>query len=210
MKNITDYNYILWDFDGVIMNSMHIRDKGFQIVLNNYPTEQVTLLLKYHKKNGGLSRYDKFRYFFEEIRQEPVNDDIIKVLADEFSKIMLNNLLDSTLLINDSLQFIKKYHTKYNMHIVSGSDEKELKYICNTLRISEYFLTINGSPTPKNKLVKNLIRQQKINKSITCLIGDSKNDFEAAEINGIDFFGYNSTLIKELGVGYINSFQNKL
>jgi phosphoglycolate phosphatase-like HAD superfamily hydrolase len=210
MKRITDYNYILWDFDGVIMDSMPIRDKGFEIVLNNFPTEQVDLLLEYHKKNGGLSRYHKFRYFYEEIRKESVTEDKINVLSDEFSKIMLNNLLDSSLLINDSIQFIQKYHSKFKMHIVSGSDEKELKYICNTLNISHYFLSINGSPTQKKQLVANLLKQNNLNKSLTCLIGDSKNDYEAAKINGIDFFGYNSSTLKKLGVGYINSFKNKL
>ena len=96
------------------------------------------------------------------------------------------------------------------MHVVSGSDEKELNYICNTLNLSQYFISIHGSPTPKKELVTNLLEQNNANKSLTCLIGDSKNDFEAAEVNGIDFFGYNSSTLKELGVGYINSFHNKL
>ncbi len=80
----SNYKTILWDFDGVIMDSMPVRDKGFEIVLKNYPQEQVALLMEYHRNNGGLSRYNKFRYFFEEILKETITESEIKVFAEEF------------------------------------------------------------------------------------------------------------------------------
>lgn len=55
---------IFWDFDGVIMDSMKVRDEGFKIVLKDYPSDQVEKLMEFHRNNGGLSRYVKFRYFF--------------------------------------------------------------------------------------------------------------------------------------------------
>ena len=61
MKNI------LWDFDGVILSSMHIRDWGFREIFKTFKKEDVQKLLDYHNLNGGLSRYVKIRYFYEEI-----------------------------------------------------------------------------------------------------------------------------------------------
>ncbi|QOG04120.1 HAD family hydrolase [Flavobacterium sp. MDT1-60] len=203
-----NYKIILWDFDGVIMDSMPVRDKGFEIVLKNYPKDQVSLLMEYHRSNGGLSRYNKFRYFFEEIRKESVNDSDIKLLAEEFSVVMLENLLDSSLLIQDSLNFIKENYLKYNMHIVSGSDGVELRYICETLGLSKYFISINGSPTPKNQLVMNLLIENKYKNEQTCLIGDSFNDLEAATVNDIVFYGYNNELLLAKSKRYIQTFSN--
>ena len=80
---------IFWDFDGVILNSNAIRDIGFEIVLKDFPEDQVNLLLKYHRANGGLSRYVKFRYFFEEIRNENITDEEIGELSENFSKIII-------------------------------------------------------------------------------------------------------------------------
>lgn len=197
---------ILWDFDGVIMDSMPIRDIGFEIVLKGYPKEQVSLLMEYHRSNGGLSRYNKFRYFFEEIRKESITDGEIKVLADEFSVVMLENLLDSNLLIDDSLKFIIDNYSKFNMHIVSGSDGNELRYICEALGLSKYFISIHGSPTPKKELVKQVIISNNYNKPEMCLIGDSFNDFEAAEANNILFYGYNNKKLLNHSVRYIQSF----
>ena len=35
------YKIILWDFDGVIMDSNAVRDIGFEKVLDNYPKESI-------------------------------------------------------------------------------------------------------------------------------------------------------------------------
>lgn len=202
------FKTILWDFDGVIMDSMAVRDKGFEIVLQDYPQEQVSLLMDYHRKNGGLSRYNKFRYFFEEIRKETVTDAEIAILAENFSAVMLENLLDSSLLIEDSLSFIKDNYLKYLMHIVSGSDGNELRYICEHLGLSNYFVSIHGSPCPKKQLVKELIEVNNYHKEDMVLIGDSVNDYDAAEFNSISFIGYNNVDLKIISSNYIDNLTN--
>src|SRR2546428_5884187 len=148
MKSLSQYKVILWDFDGVIMDSMPIRDKGFEEVLKEYPMEQVKALMLFHQQNGGLSRYVKFRYFFEEIRKESITEDRINELASSFSKIMLSLLIDEKLLIEDSVSFIRNNLKNFEMHIVSGSDGIELRQICEALHLTQYFRSINGSPTP--------------------------------------------------------------
>jgi HAD superfamily hydrolase (TIGR01549 family) len=190
MENIRN---ILWDFDGVILNSNAVRDKGFQIVLGKYPSNQVQLLLDYHRRNGGLSRYNKFRHFFEKIRGEEVTENKILDLSCKFSIIMLKELGDQKLLIEETLKFIEKNNTNYQMHIVSGSDQTELQKLCKVLGINSYFKSIHGSPTPKDKLVQNLILTNQYVQDECVLIGDSINDFEAAHSNGIKFCGYNTT-----------------
>src|SRR5690606_11967502 len=151
------YKVILWDFDGVIMDSMPVRELGFREVLKAYPKDQVEQLVTFHLQNGGLSRYVKFRYFFEEVRKENVLDEQINVLSQSFSDIMLSLLLNEKLLIQDTVEFIKNNHQRFRMHIVSGSDGRELKYICDQIGLSAYFHSIHGSPTPKKELVRNLL-----------------------------------------------------
>jgi phosphoglycolate phosphatase-like HAD superfamily hydrolase len=199
------FKIILWDFDGVIMDSMPIRGKGFEEVLNEYPSEQVAQLMQFHEQNGGLSRYVKFRYFFEKIRKESITEDQVLALAESFSKIMFQLLLDEKLLIADSVNFIKENYSHYEMHIVSGSDGKELRAICEGLKLAPYFKTINGSPTPKKELVAGLIDYNKYNREEIVLIGDSINDFDAAVENGISFVGYNNPALGNKS-GYINEF----
>ena len=206
MKELKDKNVILWDFDGVIMDSMPVRNKGFELVLKDYPEKEVAQLMNYHLKNGGLSRYVKFRYFFEEIRNEKVAEQKIKELASKFSIIMKKLLIDESLLITDSFSFIQKNYLNYKMHIVSGSDQTELRFLCNELGIAQYFLSIHGSPTAKKELVNQLLLKHDYTKDNCVLIGDSVNDYEAANINQIDFMGYNCLALQDKGRYYINSF----
>jgi phosphoglycolate phosphatase-like HAD superfamily hydrolase len=206
MISLENYKVILWDFDGVIMDSMPIRNEGFRLVLSEYPKEQVEELVKYHLTNGGLSRYNKFRYFFEVIRKESITEVEVRELASKFSTIMLKKLINEALLINDSINFIRKSVSSYRMHIVSGSDQNELRMICKELNLEQYFISIHGSPTPKNDLVKDLLKINDYNFSEVVLIGDSHNDLEAAKQNGIAFKGYNNPSL-DIKNQYIESFR---
>jgi len=203
---LSKYKVLLWDFDGVIMDSMPIRSKGFELVLAQYPKEQVDQLMAFHEANGGLSRYVKFRYFFEEIRKESITDEEVLALAGKFSEIMLSLLMDQNLLIQDSVSFIKNNWQNFEMHIVSGSDGKELRIINDSLDLSSFFKTINGSPTPKKQLVEDVLADNQYDKKDVILIGDSINDFDAASFNDISFAGYNNTELKIVSENYIEQF----
>lgn len=206
--NINQYDVILWDFDGVLMDSMPVRSLGFERVLKDYPKQQVEELKAFHNINGGLSRYVKFRYFFEQIRKESITEEQVLDLATQFSEVMMSLLVNPDLLIHDSLDFVKKNYNRVPMHIVSGSDGKELNEICKRLDIAKYFKSIHGSPIHKNQLVATLLEQNRYDKKSVVLIGDSINDFEAAQINGINFLGYNNIHLKSRTEQYILSFND--
>jgi HAD superfamily hydrolase (TIGR01549 family) len=189
---------ILWDFDGVILDSMKVRDWGFREIFKSFDNDKVEALLKYHTLNGGLSRYVKIRYFYEEILEKEITEKEVLEYANAFSVLMKKELINPSNLILESVQFIKDNYKKYHFHIVSGSDQEELRYLCKELDIYQYFLSIHGSPTPKKQLVKNVLETNQYLVSETCLIGDSINDYEAAKDNQIYFLAYNNVLIEQL------------
>jgi phosphoglycolate phosphatase-like HAD superfamily hydrolase len=202
-----NYKVLLWDFDGVIINSHSIREYGFREVLKEYDNYQVQKLIHFHNLNGGWSRYVKFRYFYEEILCEPLSDDRLQYLSSKFSSIMKEYLADSKLLITSSVIFINKMFVQgKKMHIVSGSDESELQELCYRLDIAKYFQSINGSPTPKIDLVSSIISKSEFSEPDFCLIGDSINDYDAARKNNIKFFGYNNPELLECD-NYIYEFK---
>ncbi|PIR44978.1 MAG: haloacid dehalogenase [Candidatus Vogelbacteria bacterium CG10_big_fil_rev_8_21_14_0_10_51_16] len=201
------YDCIIFDFDGVILDSMAVRDEGFKKVLENFGDDRISHLLKYHRENAGLSRYHKFRYFYEKILDESVTEEIINDLAERFSIIMKGILIDKNLLIQDSISFIKKYHERISLYIASGSDQEELRYLCQKLGIDKYFNKIYGSPTVKSDLIKKIIEENKHKAKKAVMIGDAYNDKDAAEVNGVIFWGYNNEDLRDDGVLYINSLK---
>jgi HAD superfamily hydrolase (TIGR01549 family) len=198
---------ILFDFDGVILDSMPIRDHGFKEIFKDFDDDLVNKLLEYHNQNGGLSRYVKIKYFYNKLLKQEISEEKIINYADKFSKIMRIELVDKRYLIAGTLKFIKESYRKYNLHIVSGSDEKELKYLCRELGIYSFFQSINGSPTHKNKLVEDVLVINKYMESETILIGDSINDYEAAKTNNLNFYGFNNDNLVGVSKKYIENYK---
>jgi phosphoglycolate phosphatase-like HAD superfamily hydrolase len=201
---------ILFDFDGVILDSMPIRGYGFKEIFKDFDNVLVNKLLDYHNQNGGLSRYVKIKYFYNKLLKQEISSEKIINYADKFSKIMKVELVDKRYLIVDTLKFIKKNYKKYNLHIVSGSDGKELQYLCQKLAIDDYFRSINGSPSHKNQLVEDVLRVNKYSIDETILIGDSINDYEAATVNGLDFYGFNNSELISVSSNYIKKYGDLL
>ncbi|MBE0491147.1 MAG: HAD family hydrolase [Sulfurospirillum sp.] len=199
---------ILWDFDGVILDSMPIRDYGFRKIFESYPEDLVEGFIRYHRLNGGLSRFHKIKYFYNHLLNKEISEKQIQDYAEQFTIIMKEQLTNEKYLIRDSVDFIKSNHKNYNFHIVSGSEHHELNYLCKNLDLADFFLSIKGSPTPKNNLVKNLLEKEQYKKEETILIGDSINDFDAANINGIEFYGYNNEMLREI-YKHIDNFKDK-
>ena len=92
--------------------------------------------------------------------------------------------------------------------MASGSEVSELKCVAEAQNLASYFKSFHGSPTPKPELVKNILESNGYLPSETILIGDSINDFRAAEDNGIGFCGYNRLSLKELGITYLYQFSD--
>ncbi len=196
---------ILWDFDGVIFDSMKIKCDGFKSLFNTCSDDVLQQIESYHYTHGGVSRFDKIRYFYEVILEQKISDEKVMLLADIFSKNIEAKLFDKNNLIEDSVDFIKKNYLKYHYHIVSGAEDKELNHLCEVLGLSGYFKSIDGSPTKKDILVKNVLRKYQYEKNKTILIGDAMTDYDAAMQNDIGFYGYNNKALNKFN--YIDSFR---
>ena len=197
---------IIFDFDGVILDSVPTKTEGFKKLFQEFPTELVDKLIEYHIQNGGISRYKKIKYFFNELINQDISEDEVLNYANMYSQITKKELTNQKYIIEDTVNFIKQNHKKYNMHIASGADENDLRYICENLDLSQYFLSINGSPKIKSDIVKTILEFNNYKNEETILIGDSLNDYEASSENDIEFYGYNNCDLKKFK--YIESFHN--
>jgi len=198
---------IFWDFDGVIFDSLKIKGDGFVELFKNYNKADVKAIEKYHYTNGGVSRFDKIKYFYNQILNEDVSKDKVIKLAKIFSVIIENKLFQKANLIKDSVLFIEKNYMDYNFHIVSGAEHNELNDLCKHFEIDKYFRSINGSPTKKDILVQKLFTNYHYNKYEVALIGDAMTDYCVAKKNEIKFYGYNNNKLKKFG-NYILKFEN--
>lgn len=201
-SSVTNGQALLWDFDGVILDSMSVRDDAFRDVLNEYEDVQVQDLLAWHRRNGGLSRYVKFRYFLTDILGLPCDEEVVQEWALGFSEYCKERLVDQSKLIAPTIALLESLNGRVPMHIVSGSDGRELRELCLALGVAKYFVSIEGSPTPKLDLVSGVVQRYGYDANLLWLIGDASNDKDAAEANGVRFIGFRNKLLKESGCCY--------
>lgn len=197
---------IIFDFDGVIVDSEHLRVEGFRKVLTAEPPELVEKLIEYHLANGGISRYEKFRYYLQELKGELVDENQVSRWAADFSGLMLESMADPSILIDETVTFIQKIASCVPLNIVSGSDEKELNALVDSLGLRDYFGAVRGSPRPKTKSLGDVIREFEYRSDQSIYIGDSMPDCDAARENGTIFWGFNNPSLREVSDRYVESF----
>ena len=188
------YQNIIFDFDGVLVESNEIRFNGFRKLFKSYPQDQVGRLVGYAKANGGVSRYKKIAYFFSEIRQEPISDLSIKKWADQYSNLVEQEIVEAQS-VKGSLEFLEKFVDHFDFAIVSGSDQTELRSICKKRKIDHFFKSILGSPIEKKENIAALLSDLNWQHKKSLYVGDSNNDLEAAKANNLAFLGRCSGLV---------------
>ena len=199
---------LIFDFDGVILDSNGVKINAFREIFSEDGTkEEIDEFIDYHLESGGISRFVKIAYFYENILLKPISEAEILEKAEKFGEIVLSSFANGSAIIEDTLAFIKSVHTKVPLHIASGGLESELKQICQDLHISQYFRSIHGSPTPKVLLINEILKANGYDPKRCVMFGDSIKDYEAASMNKIKFFGYNKESLRTVGEGYLDSFK---
>ena len=187
------FKNIIFDFDGVLVESNEIRINGFKELFAEFPNEATTRLIEFCRKNGGMPRYQKIRHFFNDILQKPIADNQVNDYAIKYSKLVYQSVVGAPY-VDGATDFLEKFKEEYRFAIVSGSDQNELRRICKERKIEPYFNEILGSPTDKTENIDNLLQSMNWLNQECIYIGDSYNDYKAASNQGIFFLGRNSNL----------------
>ena len=187
----TKWYFIIFDFDGVLVDSNEIRYTGFEVLFKDYPKHQVMELVNMLVRMVGSLDTKRFRLFFEKIRGELISNKEVLRFAQYYSDIVAKKVEEAPTILG-SIEYLEKYSRTYKCSIVSGSDQDELRQICKNRSISKYFCKILGFPVEKAVNIKRLIAREGWKASECLYIGDSINDYDAALANVIDFLGRDS------------------
>src|SRR5437867_1774060 len=82
---------IIFDFDGVILESAEIKTRAFAKLFEGFP-DQVRSIVAHHRENAGVSRYEKFRYIYEHFLKMPLSESTIEKLDQSFSQIVYDEI----------------------------------------------------------------------------------------------------------------------
>jgi HAD superfamily hydrolase (TIGR01549 family) len=178
---------IILDFDGVIVESADIKTEAFRKLFSNYP-EHVDEIVDYHKRNAGVSRYDKFSYIFEKILKQPLDKNRKAELGRRFSELVVEEI-KACPLVPGALEFLDKYSKRSKLFIASSTPEDELRHLVKSRGLQKYFNGIYGAPSKKSEITSRIIKEEKVGKREVLFVGDAAADFEEAKKAGVQFIG---------------------
>lgn len=185
--DIKKYKTIVFDCDGVILNSNLLKTEAYFSAAKNLGAsdEQAQALADCNVRLGGISRYHKFDWYLREVLHQPATQAAIQALLDEFSRELEVVLMECD--IAEGLPELRAATPQANWMVLSGADQQEIRDLFAKRDLAKYFDGgLFGSPDNKDAV----LAREKENGHLqfpALYIGDSKYDYEAAARAGLDF-----------------------
>lgn len=179
---------IVFDCDGVLLDSVSIKTETFCKLFEDLGPEAVDYVRSYHLEHGGVSRYAKFEHYFKKFHGRSVTEEESKALDQKFNQLALEQLL-TTPTLPGVKKFLSEHQDTWPLYVASGAPDYELKIILNKMGLDQHFKGIFGSPTPKAQLLADIVASEQVAPQRVLMIGDAGTDLAAAQSVGTKFLG---------------------
>jgi len=188
MKNL-DWQAIIFDFDGVVVESGKIKTQAFAELYRSHGEDIVAKVVQFHNQNGGMSRYHKFRHFQQHfLNKPPLTETEVKQLDILFSELVVEAVIAAEP-VPGALELIRQQAERIPLFVASGTPDSELKVIVERRGLAPYFKAVHGAPALKKTIIAEFLSAYELKPESVLMIGDAIADLEGAQANNTAFLG---------------------
>ena len=162
---------IVFDFDGVILNSHKVKTDAFYEIFKLYGKNVANETKKFHEKNIGKSRFLKFKFILKKILNKNITKSELANLDKNFD-IFVQKKIKTLVPSKYLLKFLKGQKNNNNLYISTGTPQNKIIEILKEKNLLSYFKKIYGSPSSK---ISHINEIKKSNKNVL-FIGDTLED----------------------------------
>jgi phosphoglycolate phosphatase-like HAD superfamily hydrolase len=177
---------VVFDFDGVILESADIKTDAFCELFSHLPPSLVAQVREHHLANLGISRFVKFDWIYENILSQPLAETERLELGDRFSSIALRKVLECPF-VPGAEAALAALHERYPMFVASGTPQSELDRVVDARELRRYFAEVWGSPREKHNILADIGSRHGFAPHQILFIGDGTSDQRAAVAAGTQF-----------------------
>lgn len=206
MINLNQYNSVIFDFDGVILDSNFVKKLAIgQAVEGVLSVEKAQEFVDYFVGLNGVPREVKIAKYVPQAQYEHV--------LNKYESIIEKELKSAQLIpgIVDTIQQLSKL--KKGMIVLSGGTQSEVEELLLERGLLHHFSAVLGGPKNKTENLATVALKRPV-----LYFGDSKVDYQVAMDNDFDFvFVYGASNIEDWQgqakqwqvSGVIENFENK-
>ena len=180
---------IVLDFDGVLVESVGIKDRAYEIIFGGYP--HFDEIIEYCHANNATIRFDKFRHVYQHILRQKYTEDIEKELSRKFSQLVVQKIIECPS-VPGALEFLDFFYKKVPMYLASINSHEELKRILEARNMAHYLKDVYTIPWLKEDALKDILKNENSDPDQVVFIGDSPEDYQSAQKAGVRFIGRSS------------------
>ena len=190
--NMLRFDAIIFDFDGVLADSVDVKTRAFAALYEPYGAEVVGKVVAWHLEHGGVTRHEKFRHFHQAFLGRTLTPSEETDLAARFSGLVEDAVIAAAW-VPGAREFLEHWHRRVPLFVASGTPQTELVRIIDRRQMKNYFSAIGGAPHSKAALIKEFISAHGLVPERALMIGDSRTDLDAAVAVGTCFLGISSS-----------------
>lgn len=176
---------IVFDFDGVILESAAIKGEGFTELFSDHPNH-LDQIRAHHLANLGVSRFRKFDWIYRTLFQKPLSTARRRELGEKYSNLVFKKTLECPM-VNGARELLERLAPLRPLYVASATPQEELEAIIHQRRLGDYFAEVHGSPPEKGELLTTILHSRSLTPDRVLMVGDGRSDLEAANQAGCRF-----------------------
>ncbi len=184
-------SYVCFDFDGVILDTLQLKEDGFVQAYHDIDTADTDLIRAFQRQAGGKPRDEKFHHFDKLFLARTPDEARLATLSQRLSDHIMAGIEDCPYIRGFSTFVATLRSLGLPLAIASAMPAHELHEIITLKGIAHHFTYAYGAPRPKVDQLKDIdaeFRQEK-NGAPGLYFGDTMSDYHAATGAGLNFIG---------------------
>ncbi|MGZ8270280.1 MAG: HAD family hydrolase [Methylophilus sp.] len=187
MLKIHKYKTIVFDCDGVVLNSNKTKVQAYYAVAKKMggTDAQAQALVDHHIAKGSFPRNGKIEYYLNHIVKQTITPELMQQYMHAFDEYLDTALMECE--VAPGLLELKSATPQARWMLLSGGDQAELRRVFPRRHLAGLFEAgVFGGPDQKEQV----LAREKLNGNIAMpalFVGDSKYDHQAASGAGLDF-----------------------
>ncbi|MDQ7834261.1 MAG: HAD hydrolase-like protein [Humidesulfovibrio sp.] len=179
---------LVFDFDGVLVDSTHIKAEAFAEVYRPLGLDTASLAQQHFLAHLGVSRRNKFKYCQTSLTGGPSDPTEIDRLCLQFSKLVVARVLAARE-IPGATDLLLRWHKRLPLYVNSATPDEELAEILHGRNLSQYFHAAYGSSRSKTENLAHILSEKMYDPERVIFFGDAISDWIAAKCCGVSFVG---------------------
>ena len=185
INKLQNAQLIIWDFDGVIKDSIAAKGIAFVETLKITDKQLAARVREDHMRSAGVTRQTKIEKYLTWL-DRPISQLTVKHYLSEFSKITIDKVCESDW-VPGVREYIRNNYLRQKFVVASSTPQVELQHIMERLKLDFYFEKIHGYPKSKFEAATEAMNSLQVSPRNTFFIGDTNLDKRTAESLHVTF-----------------------